>query len=52
MCSETRVVVLFSGGVDSAVTAAVLARDGAEVHLLFVNYGQRAASGEERAARR
>lgn len=50
MLKAMRVVVLFSRGVDSAVTAGLLAREGAEVHLLFVNYGQRAAPGEERCA--
>ncbi len=34
-------VVLLSGGMDSAVTAAVARRDGFAVHALSVRYGQR-----------
>jgi len=44
-------VVLLSGGMDSAVTAAVARRDGFEVHALSVRYGQRHAV-ELEAARR
>ena len=44
-------IVLLSGGMDSAVTAAVAWRDGFEVHALSVRYGQRHAV-ELEAARR
>jgi 7-cyano-7-deazaguanine synthase len=46
-----RAVVLLSGGLDSAVTAAWAASDGFEVHALTVRYGQRHAV-EVDAARR
>lgn len=36
-------VVLLSGGLDSATTAAIARRDGFEVHALSVDYGQRHA---------
>lgn len=42
-------IVLLSGGLDSATTAAVAARDGFEVHALSFRYGQRHAH-ELRAA--
>jgi 7-cyano-7-deazaguanine synthase len=44
-------VVLLSGGMDSAVTAAIARQDGFEVHALSVRYGQRHAV-ELAAARR
>ncbi|MCA1948918.1 MAG: 7-cyano-7-deazaguanine synthase, partial [Armatimonadetes bacterium] len=44
-------VVLLSGGLDSATTAAVAKRDGFRVHALTVVYGQRHAV-EVRAAER
>ena len=40
-----------SGGVDSCTTASKLAIDGFDVFPLFVNYGQRAAQREIRAAK-
>ena len=46
-----RAVVLLSGGMDSATTAAMARRDGFEVHALSVRYGQRHAV-ELDAARR
>lgn len=42
-------VVLASGGLDSTVTAAVARRDGYDVYLLTVAYGQRHAVEVERA---
>ncbi|CAN5645963.1 7-cyano-7-deazaguanine synthase QueC [soil metagenome] len=36
-------VVLLSGGLDSATTAAIARRDGFQVHALSVDYGQRHA---------
>jgi len=44
-------VVLLSGGMDSAVTAALAARDGFAVHALTVSYGQRHAVEVDRARR-
>lgn len=44
-------VVLLSGGMDSAVTAAVARRDGFAVHALSVWYGQRHRVELEAAAR-
>ncbi|OGW62788.1 MAG: 7-cyano-7-deazaguanine synthase QueC [Nitrospirae bacterium RIFCSPHIGHO2_01_FULL_66_17] len=44
-------VVLLSGGLDSAVTLAVLRADGYAVHALTIDYGQRHAVEIERAAR-
>lgn len=41
-----RIVVLMSGGLDSAVTAALAQRDGFDLHPVFVDYGQRAAGRE------
>ena len=46
-----KAVVLLSGGMDSAVTAAIAQRDGFDVHALSVRYGQRHAV-ELDAARR
>lgn len=51
MPSSPPAVVLLSGGLDSAVTAAVARREGFEVHALSVRYGQRHAV-ELDAARR
>ena len=51
MPSSAPAVVLLSGGMDSAVTAAVARRDGFAVHALSVRYGQRHAL-ELEAARR
>jgi 7-cyano-7-deazaguanine synthase len=39
--SVPRAVVLLSGGMDSATTAAIAQREGFEVHALSVRYGQR-----------
>ncbi|HUR94905.1 MAG TPA: 7-cyano-7-deazaguanine synthase QueC [Gemmatimonadales bacterium] len=46
-----KAVVLLSGGMDSATTAAIAQRDGYDVHALSVRYGQRHAI-ELNAARR
>jgi 7-cyano-7-deazaguanine synthase len=43
-------IVLFSGGIDSGACAHYLARERHEVHPLFVDYGQRAATAEGAAA--
>jgi len=45
----TRAVVLASGGLDSTVVAALAKRDGYELFLLTVAYGQRHAVEVERA---
>lgn len=47
--SKPTAVVLLSGGMDSATTAAIALRDGFEVHALSFRYGQRHAP-ELRAA--
>lgn len=44
-----RAVVLASGGLDSTVAAAVARRDGYDLHLLTVAYGQRHAVEIERS---
>ena len=44
-------VVLLSGGLDSAVTLAVMRADGYAVHALTIDYGQRHVVEIERAAR-
>ena len=41
MTNSRNAVVLLSGGLDSATTAAVAKRDGYRVHALSVDYGQR-----------
>ncbi|MCP9475025.1 MAG: 7-cyano-7-deazaguanine synthase QueC [Nitrospira sp.] len=46
-----RAVVLASGGLDSTVAAAVAARDGYDLDLLTIAYGQRHAIEVERAGR-
>jgi len=38
---QKKAVVLTSGGLDSAVTAAIAIADGYECHCLILNYGQR-----------
>jgi 7-cyano-7-deazaguanine synthase len=43
MTDSRNAVVLLSGGLDSATTAAVAKRDGFRVHALSVDYGQRHA---------
>jgi 7-cyano-7-deazaguanine synthase len=45
-------LVLLSGGVDSAVCAQLLARQGHHVSALFVDYGQAARHQEHQAATR
>lgn len=46
-----KAVVLLSGGIDSATTAAIAARDGFAPHALTFRYGQRHAVELEAAAR-
>ncbi len=41
MAAASRVVALLSGGMDSATATAMVAADGAEVHALAFDYGQR-----------
>src|SRR5438105_10871615 len=41
MDSESRAVVLLSGGLDSATTLAIAQREGFVVHALSFHYGQR-----------
>jgi len=33
-----KAIVLFSGGLDSRLTAKLLEKQGFEIHLVFVNY--------------
>jgi 7-cyano-7-deazaguanine synthase len=42
-------IVLVSGGMDSCVTAAMAARDAAEIAFLHISYGQRTEAREGRA---
>jgi 7-cyano-7-deazaguanine synthase len=49
--TKPRAVVLLSGGMDSATTAAIALNDGFDVHALSFRYGQRHA-GELEASRR
>jgi len=49
MRTSQRAVVLTSGGLDSAVTAAVARRDGCDLYLLTIAYQQRHAVEIERA---
>lgn len=44
MKDSRKAVVLLSGGLDSATTAAVAIRDGFQLHALSLDYGQRHAS--------
>ena len=46
-----RAVVLFSGGIDSALTAMLARAEGFQVHALTFRYGQRHAVEVERAER-
>jgi 7-cyano-7-deazaguanine synthase len=45
------VVCLLSGGIDSATAAAIAKAEGAEIHALTVNYGQRHVKELESAGR-
>ncbi|MEO7648708.1 MAG: 7-cyano-7-deazaguanine synthase, partial [Gemmatimonadaceae bacterium] len=51
MKDSRKAVVLLSGGLDSATTAAVAIRDGFQLYALSLDYGQRHA-GELDAARK
>jgi len=46
---ENKAVVLMSGGMDSAVTAAIAKHSGFEITALHLNYGQRTQSREKKA---
>ena len=46
---KVRAICLVSGGMDSCVTAAIAARDGCELALLHVSYGQLTEARERRA---
>jgi 7-cyano-7-deazaguanine synthase len=46
----TNAVVLTSGGIDSAACAHFLKAEGNDVHCVFIDYGQRAATRERTAA--
>jgi 7-cyano-7-deazaguanine synthase len=46
---KVRAVCLVSGGMDSCVTAAIARRDGCELALLHVSYGQLTEARERRA---
>jgi len=46
-----KVVVLLSGGIDSATTAAIAKAEGASLYALTVNYGQRHAKELESACK-
>lgn len=50
MTETTRAVCLMSGGPDSAVALAIARNEGYELHLLFVDYGQRTRAREMRSA--
>jgi len=45
--SSKKVVVLFSGGVDSLASALILQKNGYEIYPMFVDYGQNAAPAEK-----
>lgn len=47
---QGRAVCLMSGGLDSAVTAAVARRDGFQSRFLFVDYGQKTNQRERQSA--
>jgi 7-cyano-7-deazaguanine synthase len=49
MTMSHRAVVLASGGLDSAVTAAIAKQDGCELFFLTMAYGQRHAVEVARA---
>src|SRR3990172_4283079 len=51
MTPPTDIVVLLSGGLDSAVTLAILRSEGYRLHGLTINYGQRHVIEVERAER-
>ncbi len=44
-------IILLSGGIDSVTLLYLKQREGAQLHALFADYGQRAAAEEWRAAR-
>lgn len=47
----SRCNVLLSGGIDSALVASLLCRDGWSVQAMWVDYGQPAARAERAASR-
>lgn len=49
--ATTRAVCLMSGGPDSAVALAIARNEGYELHLLFVDYGQRTRARELESTR-
>ena len=44
-----KAIVLASGGLDSCVTIACAVKDGYDVSLLHINYGQRTQKREDKA---
>lgn len=48
--SKQLAICLVSGGLDSAVTAAIAIKDGFATRFLFVDYGQKTTSKERRSA--
>lgn len=48
---RTDVTILLSGGIDSAVVAALLTHEGRHASALFIDYGQPAIEAERRSSR-